>query len=310
MVLMKRRDFLRWATLRGMGAAFVARWSLPAQAPALRIGVVRHGNSGDTDDGVTLGLEEGVRSAELFHRAVEVDREGMTGSPSEEAARRLGDRGVTVLLATLSDESECVRLIRATATTPALVLLNAGASADTLRGADCARHAFHVAASDAMYRDAMSMAPRGGEGGAASATPAHAAMWHPTLEAFGAAQLNARFRARFHREMSPSAWAGWCAAKIAIEAFLRTGSHDASNLRAYLERDDVQFDGHKGAPLSFRAWDHQLRQPLYLVSDAASDSPSVVEVPPAGRPGTTTSRLRLDALGATATSTSCHWPST
>jgi hypothetical protein len=37
----------------------------------------------------------------------------------------------------------------------------------------------------------------------------------------------------------------------------------AAGLREHLIADDTQFDGHKGAPLSFRASDHQLREPVY-----------------------------------------------
>lgn len=132
-------------------------------------------------------------------------------------------------------------------------------------------------------------------------------MWHTDLERFGAAQLNARFRTRFHRDMSSLARAGWMAAKISVEAFLRAGSNDPHEFRTYLERDGVQFDGHKGLPLSFRAWDHQLRQPLYLPAPQDHNFGEPREVP-GSRTGAVSSAIeRLDALGISATESSCRW---
>jgi hypothetical protein len=66
--------------------------------------------------------------------------------------------------------------------------------------------------------------------------------------------------------MDGNAWAGWAAVKIAAEAALRTGSNDPVKLLGFLESPTSQFDGHKGWPLTFRIADHQLRQPLYVVS--------------------------------------------
>jgi hypothetical protein len=65
--------------------------------------------------------------------------------------------------------------------------------------------------------------------------------------------------------MDPSGWAAYAAVKILFEAVAATGSSESSVLLEYLESAEAIFDVHKGVGLSFRPWDHQLRQPLYLV---------------------------------------------
>lgn len=87
--------------------------------------------------------------------------------------------------------------------------------------------------------------------------------WLPTLERYGAAQLNDRFRARFGPSagMRGPAWAGWFAAKAVAEAALRARADTAAALHRALH--SARFDGHKGAPLAF-APDGTLAQPLYI----------------------------------------------
>ena len=81
------------------------------------------------------------------------------------------------------------------------------------------------------------------------------------------------------------------AVKIAWETSLRAGSTDPAALLTFLEKESTQFDGHKGAPLSFRAWDHQLRQPLYAVAGAKV----IAELPDVGKGGE--QREQLDRFG-------------
>jgi ABC transporter substrate binding protein (PQQ-dependent alcohol dehydrogenase system) len=131
-------------------------------------------------------------------------------------------------------------------------------------------------------------------------------IWHPSLERFGAAQLNDRFRARFAAEMDGPAWAGWMAAKALWEASLRARGTDPAALRAHLERAATRFDGHKGWPLSFRPGDRQLRQPLYLVADAPGGATRVVgEVPTRPTEGDASSNELLDRLGGGPSASTC-----
>ena len=91
-------------------------------------------------------------------------------------------------------------------------------------------------------------------------------LWLGSLEKYGASQINDRFFKNYHVTMDGSAWAGWIAVKIVAEAALRAQSTRSAALLSYLEATSTTFDGHKGWPLSFRAGDHQLRQPLYVVA--------------------------------------------
>jgi ABC-type branched-subunit amino acid transport system substrate-binding protein len=87
--------------------------------------------------------------------------------------------------------------------------------------------------------------------------------WHYELERFSARELNGRFRRRWNAPMTETAWAAWAALKLIGEAVVRAGAGDGAALAAFLE-SAPPFDGHKGEALTFRKWDHQLRQPLYV----------------------------------------------
>lgn len=138
-------------------------------------------------------------------------------------------------------------------------------------------------------------------------------VWHHSLERFGASQLNDRFRDHAGRPMDSLGWTGWMAMKVLWEATLRARTTDAGALARLLVSDRMQFDGHKGVRLSFRPWDHQLRQPLYLVRARDADPPEdgfevVAEVPRA-RPGEPeSSRDRLDRLGHAESEGGCRLP--
>ncbi len=93
--------------------------------------------------------------------------------------------------------------------------------------------------------------------------------------------------------MTSGAWAGWMAVKIAWESFLRTPDGSAIAMASHLDRDTTHFDGHKGVPLSFRRWDHQLRQPLYVVT---KNGDSITEIPSLSRSDIPMREL-LDTIG-------------
>jgi hypothetical protein len=75
--------------------------------------------------------------------------------------------------------------------------------------------------------------------------------WLPTLERFGAGELNERFLRRTGHRMDEQAWLGWLAVKLATEAALRNR-----------ELSKIRVDGHKGVALYFDAAG-ELVQPLY-----------------------------------------------
>ncbi|GAA6742093.1 hypothetical protein Thermus77359_22810 [Thermus oshimai] len=129
-----------------------------------------------------------------------------------------------------------------------------------------------------------------------------AVLWEAKLDAYGARELNARFLERYRRPMDPSAWAGYQSVKILYEAAAFGGGPEPARVRAYLENPQTVFDVHKGIGVSFRPWDHQLRQSLYLVkvspeAQGAWDLATLVgELPAIYRPGTDPVE-RLDQIG-------------
>lgn len=143
-----------------------------------------------------------------------------------------------------------------------------------------------------------------------------AALWEATLDAYGARELNARFDARWGRPMDPPAWSAYVAVKIAFEAAMGSGGTDAAGIAAWLAGPQGLFDVSKGIGMTFRPWDHQLRQALYLVKinpdagasvslDAMLARASLVgELPAIYMPGTDPVE-RLDQLGDIDPSRTC-----
>ena len=128
--------------------------------------------------------------------------------------------------------------------------------------------------------------------------------WNRELERFSASELNNRYTRRFNKPLTETGWAGWAALKLAGESLVRVSAASAADLRAYLE-SAPPFDGHKGAALTFRPWDRQLRQPVYALGprkkgDGAPAEPTGFTVL-ADLPG-----ANLDAIGITAAESRCR----
>jgi hypothetical protein len=268
--------------------------SAAAQQPAgdtLRIGLVLPDSAARTAEmraaarGVRMGVEEAARSASLFGRAV-VLVEGT------DAARLLDAGRVQALLGGFATE-EC-QALAAVAERAGAPFLSLGCDADALRGPGCRQAAFHVAPSAAMLADAVAQA---------GVADGRAAAWDARLERFGADQLNQRFRVRFGEGMDSQGWVGWFAVKVLWESTLRARTTERGALLRYLGSDAAQFDGHKGRPLSFRGWDHQLRQPLYVAAPGAEPA----EVPRAAPGSDEPSRDLLDRLGTPQGRSTCRF---
>ena len=97
--------------------------------------------------------------------------------------------------------------------------------------------------------------------------------WHPSLEKYGAAQLNDRFRHRFGTGMDEYAWAGWFAAKCVIESALRS-----RDVTAHLLGARTHFDGHKGTPLRFHPRTRALIHPIYRLVNGQPIDAGLAEV--------------------------------
>ncbi|WP_145674627.1 ABC transporter substrate-binding protein [Azospirillum brasilense] len=123
--------------------------------------------------------------------------------------------------------------------------------------------------------------------------------WHRAHEAWGAAQLQSRFKTATQRVMSPRDHAVWAAIRTVGEAATRTRSTDPAALAAYIRGPDFTLAAFKGVPLSFRSWDGQLRQPVLLAADR-----SLVSVSP--QDGFLHPKTELDTLGHDQPETGCR----
>tara|TARA_R100000365_G_scaffold26_1_gene94 strand:+ start:5962 stop:7254 length:1293 start_codon:yes stop_codon:yes gene_type:complete len=95
-------------------------------------------------------------------------------------------------------------------------------------------------------------------------------LWDPTDDTAEAEDFNLQIRARYAEPADPTAWAAYHAVKIVVDTVLAVGSTDAQAMIAHLEAPDTVFEVAKGPGISFRPWDHQLRQPL-VVSEVDND---------------------------------------
>lgn len=140
-------------------------------------------------------------------------------------------------------------------------------------------------------------------------------LWHSGLFRYGARELNNRYREAFDRPMGPQGWANWTAVKLLGDLLVSPPREEGRGLVERLE-EEVAFDGYKGPPLSFRPWNHQMGQGMYVlhpsVGDSVADPYQVI-----GRPVTADDQFvsqelvdRLGMLGRSREETGCRLGST
>jgi len=93
-----------------------------------------------------------------------------------------------------------------------------------------------------------------------------ASSWHKTHEQWGAVQIQNRFKEQAGRWMQEQDYGAYLAVRAIGEASVRTQSNQLAPIKAYLLSDKFALQGYKGKPLSFRAWNGQLRQPVLLAA--------------------------------------------
>ena len=127
-----------------------------------------------------------------------------------------------------------------------------------------------------------------------------ATSWHRTHEQWGATQIQNRFKEKTGRWMEEQDYGAYLAVRAIGEAATRTKSNELNPIKDYLLSDQFALQGYKGTSLSFRPWDHQLRQPVLLVAPR-----SLVAVAPIE--GFLHPKTELDTLGYDQPETGCQW---
>ena len=122
--------------------------------------------------------------------------------------------------------------------------------------------------------------------------------WGAPVESWAAAQLQARFRKLADRRMRPIDYAGWMGVHAVGEAAVQLKSADAPAIRELLLSDRFEVGGFKGRALSFRSWNGQLRQPIYLLWPSAVIATAPIE-------GFLHQKTELDTLGLDRSETAC-----
>ncbi len=127
-----------------------------------------------------------------------------------------------------------------------------------------------------------------------------ATAWHRTHEQWGAVQIQNRFKEQAGRWMEEQDYAAYLAVRAIGEAATRTKSNDLNRLKDYMFSEAFALQGYKGKPLSFRSWDGQLRQPVFLAAPR-----SLVAVAPIE--GFLHPNTELDTLGYDQPESTCKW---
>ncbi|MDP9836311.1 ABC transporter substrate binding protein (PQQ-dependent alcohol dehydrogenase system) [Neorhizobium huautlense] len=125
-----------------------------------------------------------------------------------------------------------------------------------------------------------------------------ASAWHPASEQWGGTQIQNRFAKASGRRMLSKDMSAWTAVRILGEAATRTASADVTQIAAFIRSDDFSIAAFKGQKLTFRPWNWQLRQPIFL-----GDGRSVISTSP--QEGFLHQFSELDTLGIDRPETTC-----
>lgn len=117
-----------------------------------------------------------------------------------------------------------------------------------------------------------------------------ATSWHRTHEQWGAVQMQNRFKENAGRIMEEEDYAAYLAVRAIGESTSRTKSAELATVKSYMLGDKFALQGYKGKPLSFRAWNGQLRQPLLLAAPRSLVTAAPIE-------GFLHPKTELDTLG-------------
>jgi branched-chain amino acid transport system substrate-binding protein len=89
-------------------------------------------------------------------------------------------------------------------------------------------------------------------------------LWYHGLQVAGAQAFTKRFTDKFGMPPDNQAWGDYVGAKIVLQSLAETKGTDTGKIVEYLEKG-ASFDILKARRGSFRSWDHQLLQEMYVV---------------------------------------------
>ena len=274
--------------------------------------------------GARLGIADSNTTGQFTGQSFElVERVVAEDGDVAAAFRDLAAKGTRLVVTDLAAK-DLLSVASLPEAAPATIF-DAASPDDRLRGEDCRANVLHLLPSRAMLADALvqylvakrwldlllvvadeedefgdylsyrTFDPRpvaGTQGLVPSA-------WARPHEQWGATQLQTRFLHQAKRWMTDRDYAAWMAVRAVGEAAARSRSTDPAKISAFLRSDQFELAAYKGARLSFRSWDGQLRQPILL-----ADVRSLVSVSP--QPGFLHQFSELDTLGIDKPETKCH----
>jgi ABC transporter substrate binding protein (PQQ-dependent alcohol dehydrogenase system) len=128
-----------------------------------------------------------------------------------------------------------------------------------------------------------------------------AVAWHRAYEQYAGTQLQNSFEEEADRIMTERDYAAWLGARVFGEAATRTQKTDIGSLRDFIASKDFKVAGFKGQQLTFRPWNHQLRQPVLIIGPQALVSMSPQD-------GFLHPHYLTDTLGFDAPESKCRFP--
>ena len=120
-----------------------------------------------------------------------------------------------------------------------------------------------------------------------------ATTWSPGHEKWGATQANNHFQKDYKRLMQPIDYQGYVASRTVGEAVTRNHGADFATVAAFITSDEFQLAPFKGIKQTYRPWDGQFRQPIFIATDKVPVSLS----PQPGFPHASHPDIEVDTLG-------------
>lgn len=130
-----------------------------------------------------------------------------------------------------------------------------------------------------------------------------AVAWHRSFEQYAGTQMQNRFERLTNRTMTEIDYTSWLAVRTFGEAVTRSGKSDAPSVRDYMMSKAFGVAGFKGQAMTFRTWDHQMRQPILL-----SGARALVSISP--QDGFLHQKFLTDTLGFDEPETQCRMKKT